>query len=557
MRAPGEIVDEILAKRCITDRSEFFAEKPLATYDPFLLPGMDDGVDTAYRHIAEGKRICVYGDYDADGLLSVTLLTEFFESLPGVQRERISWYIPSRFGEGYGLNEAAIKQLRADGAELIITVDCGIVSAREVDAAMSAGMAVVITDHHEPDPAAVPACPVIDPKIPGSAYPFAGLCGCGVAFKLAQAMRTRYYPDDEDVRAVLYSTLDLVAVATVADMMPLVDENRTLVKYGLRALNSGERWQLAELAEGIGLRLGEITAYNIAFGIAPHLNAAGRMGDAALAVGLFKAEDRNAARTIATELTSMNKERRGEQDESFSACVDIIEKKYQNSHFLLVKPPRAHEGVAGIVAGNIKERYHRPVAVLVDTDEGGKRVLKGSARSVAGLDITALIRAHEDLLVKYGGHAMAAGFTLRPGDEETLREALEADVRALAADNPDLFSPPCSYDSEIQPEDASMELARMLEDFEPTGEGNPRPVLRIKAQLPENIRRIGAEGRHVRFTAGRLECVFFARGPQRVELTHGDGPFDLYGSLDINRWNGRESVRFIVRQAPCSKCSGR
>jgi single-stranded-DNA-specific exonuclease len=335
-------------------------------------------------------------------------------------------------------------------------------------------------------------------------------------------------------------------------MMPLVDENRTLVKYGLRALNAGERWQLAELSEGIGLRLGEITASNIAFGIAPHLNAAGRMRDASLAVSLFKSDDREEVKSVVEELIAMNTARRSEQEESFKACVGIIEEKYRGAHFICVKPPRAHEGVAGIIAGNIKGKYYRPTAVLAETEEGGERVLRGSARSIADLDITALIRAHENLLVKYGGHAMAAGFTLRTGDEETLREALEEDVRALAADDPGLFSPPCPYDSEIQPEEASMELARMLEGFEPTGEGNPRPSLRLRGQIPEGVRRMGAEGRHMKFTVGGLDCVLFARGGVQADIPMGNGPIDIYGSLEVNRWNGRETVQFLVRQAICS-----
>jgi single-stranded-DNA-specific exonuclease len=525
------------------------------TYDPFLLPGMAEGIETVYRHISEGKKICVYGDYDVDGLLAVTLLTEFFGNLPGASKDRIGWYIPSRFGEGYGLNEGAIEQIRADGADLIVTVDCGVVSAREADMAMKAGMAVVITDHHEPDPAVLPVCPVIDPKMPGAAYPFTGLCGCGVAFKLAQAMRTRYYPDDEGARAALNATLDLVAVATIADMTPLADENRTLVKYGMKTLNAGTRWQLAELAEGVGLKAGEITARGVAFGVAPHLNAAGRMGDAALAVDLFRTDDRAAAKEVIAELVERNAERRREQDETFRACVEIIDGEYPDANFLFVRPSRAHEGVAGIVAGNIKERYYRPVAVLAETEEGGERVLRGSARSVAGLDITALIRAHAGLLVRYGGHAMAAGFTLRPENEEALREALEADVKALASDDPGLFSPPPVCDAEILPEEASLELARMLEDFEPTGVGNPRPVLLVRDRTPGNVRRMGAENQHLRFTADGLDCVLFARGGGTADLPEGPGPFDLYGSLEVNRWKERENVRFIVRQVVQSRCS--
>jgi single-stranded-DNA-specific exonuclease len=550
MRTSDEIIEQILVKRGVTDPGEFFAERPTLTYDPFLLSDMEEGAETVHRYVSGGKRICVYGDYDADGILSVALLTDFLSSLPGAAKEKISWYIPSRFGEGYGLNMDAIERIRAAGADLMITVDCGVAYAREVAAAMASGMDVVVTDHHEPDPASLPAAPSIDPKTPGSAYPFTGLCGCAVAFKLAQAIRKRYYPDDGNVRAALNASLDLVAVATVADVMPLTDENRTLVKYGLKALNTGTRWQLKDLAEAIRLKPGEITAYHIAFVIAPHLNAAGRMGDASLALDLLKAKDRASAEKIITELIGSNAERRAEQDGSFESCAALIDENYQEEPFLLVKPPRIHEGVAGIVAGKIRERYCRPAAVLSETEENGESVLKGSARSIPGIDVTSLLRNHEELLVKYGGHAMAAGFVLRPENEEALREALRAEVNALAALNPDIFSPSMEADSDLLPEEATVELALLLEKFEPTGEGNLRPVFRISGLTPEGVRRMGSEGRHMKFSAGGIECVLFARGPAPANLPSG-GPFDLYGSLEVNRWNDRERVQFIVSRVVC------
>jgi single-stranded-DNA-specific exonuclease len=514
---------------------------------------MEEGAALVHRHVAEGKRICVYGDYDVDGVLSVTLLTGFLESLPGVSRENLSWYIPSRFDDGFGLNMGAIEQIRRAGADLLITVDCGVAYAREVDAAMKAGMDVVVTDHHEPDPDALPLSPTIDPKMRDSAYPFKELCGCGVAFKLAQAIRLRYYPDDMSVRAALNAALDLVAVATVADVMPLTDENRTMVKYGLKAFNARTRWQLAELADAVGLKTGEISAYNIAFVVAPHLNAAGRMGDAAPVVDLFKTDDRETAAGIIGDLIERNAERRAEQDVSFRACVEIIEEKYASECVMLVKPLRVHEGVAGIVAGKIKEKYNRPAIVLSESEEDGERVLKGSARSVAGVDITSLLRGHAELFIRYGGHAKAAGFTLRSENEDALREALRADVGALLARDPSLFSPSREVDADILPEEASLNLARMLEKFEPTGEGNPKPVLRLTSRTPKSVRRMGPEGRHLKFSVDGLDCVLFARGDESADLPPGGGSLDFYGSLDVNRWNGRESVQFIVRQAVCSE----
>jgi single-stranded-DNA-specific exonuclease len=553
MRTPDEIIEQVLASRGITDRDEFFSDAPRVTHDPFLLPDMEAGADIVHSHILQGKNICVYGDYDVDGLMSVMLLTEFLSKLPGAAKENISWYVPSRFDEGYGLNDRAIERIRRDGADLIITVDCGVAPAAEVNAAVAAGMAVVVTDHHDPDPANMPSAVTIDPKVPGSSYPFTGLCGCGVAFKLAQAIRTKFYPEDPDIREALNATLDLVAVATVADVMPLTDENRTLVKYGLKAIGRGDRWQLRELVKGIGLKGGDVASYNIAFGIAPHINAAGRMGDVAPVIDLLRAVDRAKACEMVTELIERNTQRRAVQEEAFAECAAIIDEIQPDDDFLFVRPSSVHEGVAGIVAGKIKEKYGRPVIVLSRSGEGEECVLKGSARSVAGVDIISLIRRYDELFLRYGGHAMAAGFTIKPENEQILYESLRSDIEALAAEDPGLFSSPSEIDADIRPEECTIELARLLKGFEPTGAGNPRPVMRISSQMPERIRTIGADGRHMKFTIRGLECVLFARGGEAASLPEGEGPLDLYGYLDVNVWNGRENVQFIVREVSCSK----
>jgi single-stranded-DNA-specific exonuclease len=525
---------------------------------------MEEGAELVMRQLSAGKSICVYGDYDVDGLMSVTLLSGFLEALcdlGGYSKNSISWYIPSRFDEGFGLNIAALEQIREAGADLVVTVDCGISSIAEIAAAKDMGMEILVTDHHEPDGSAPIGCPAIDPKREGSRYPFDGLSGCGVAFKLAQAIKNRYYPNDPAIRSAVTDSLDLVAVATIADVMPLRGENRTLVKYGLKALNEGKRWQLRALAEGIGLAADSVLAYNIAFGIAPHLNAAGRMGDPSIAVELFKTDDQARARAIVDELASRNAERRREQDEAVKACEHIIESNHADDCFLLVKPPYVHEGVSGIVAGRIKEKYGRPAAVLAevgsadsgeagggaDNSEAGGGALKGSARSVAGVDIISILRAHGELFTKLGGHAMAAGFTLPAGNEDILREALCADVKVLAGENPELLSPLPSADADILPGEANLELAAALEKFEPTGTGNHKPTLCLRGQLPERVRRMGTDGRHIKFIVNHLECVLFAKGDKPAEFPEGQARLDLYGSLEVNRWNGRESVQFIVR----------
>jgi single-stranded-DNA-specific exonuclease len=547
IRTPDEIIDLLLAERGIADRAEFFSARPQLTYDPFLLPGMADAVDLIHKHIEGGGRICVYGDYDVDGLMSVTLLTEFLAALPGAAPDLVSWYIPSRFDEGYGLNVAALERIRRGGADLVVTVDCGVAYADEVAAAMEMGLDVVVTDHHEPDAARLPDCPSVDPKIPGSLYPFDGLCGCGVAFKVAQALKSRYHAGDPRAAAALNGTLDLVAVATIADVMPLLDENRTFVKYGLRALNAGSRWQLRALAEGIGLNAGAISAHDVSFGIAPHLNAAGRMGDAARAAELLKTEDRAAAAQAVADLVAANTERRREQDEAYAACCDIIDAGQAGDGFLLVRPPRVHEGVSGIVAGKLREKYGRPAAVLAEVTDEGTAMLKGSARSIPGVDVISLLRSHAELFTRLGGHAMAAGFTIPIENETALRDAASADVAALAVADPNLLSPLPSFDLDIVPAEATLELAADLGGFEPTGTGNPRPSFRISGVAPDGIRRLGADGRHLKFQADGLEYVYFVRADEVAELPAGGGPYDVFGSLDVNSWNGRDSVQFKVR----------
>jgi single-stranded-DNA-specific exonuclease len=277
------------------------------------------------------------------------------------------------------------------------------------------------------------------------------------------------------------------------------------------------------------------------------------MGDAAPAVNLMKTADRDEARGIVAELIERNTARRMEQEEAVAACEALVDREYPDDDILLLRPPRVHEGVAGIVAGKIREKYGRPAIVLSRTDERGGGALRGSARSIAGVDIISLIRSHEDLLIRFGGHAMAAGFTLLPENEDALREALCADIAALSRENPELFSRRVETDADIAPEEASLELARALKGFEPTGSGNPRPVLRIAAQTPERLFRVGTDGQHLKFTAGNLECVMFARGSGAAELPAGEGPFDLYGSLEVNEWRGRESIQFILKEAVCSE----
>ncbi|MDR1954216.1 MAG: single-stranded-DNA-specific exonuclease RecJ [Clostridiales Family XIII bacterium] len=550
MRSAREIIEHILAERGILapeDVEEFLSDKPKRTYDPFLLPDMEAGVDLIYSFLQQGKHICVYGDYDADGVMSTALLCRYFRALPGARSE-ISYYIPSRFDEGYGPSENAFRSIKERGAKLVVTVDCGSVSKSEVAYAQSIGLTVLVTDHHDCAPERMPDCLIINPRRADSAYPQRGLSGCGVAFKVAQAMKQRHYEGVSSVAAALNASLDLTAIATITDVMPLADENRTLVKYGLTSINRGDRPALKNLIDAIGLKAGQITAYNIAFGIGPHINAAGRMSDAASAVELFLTEDADEMDVIVAELVRRNDERRALQERLVDSCVEMIDARDGDDRFLVICPPGIHEGVAGIVAGRVKDRYGLPTAILSESDADGKPLLKGSVRGVPGVDVITMLKKHGELFLKLGGHAMAAGFTMPAERDETLRALLNADVEALLAENPQLLDRKPAVATDAAAAEITLELAEWMRKFEPTGAGNPKPLFRLSDVSVSNVKRMGSERQHMRFVAGGVPCVLFGASDEYADRIADGTPVSLVGVVEVNSWNGVDSVQFIVRE---------
>ena len=561
LRTPEEIITEILKSRGIESKaeiSEFLSEKPSVSGDPFLLPDMEEGTDLLYSYAAEKKQICIYGDYDVDGIMSVVLLHSFLAGLPGADPDMIKNHIPSREEEGYGLNTDALRQIHKDGAELVITVDCGSVAKTEVEYAKDLGMKVIVSDHHECAEGFEPDCIFIDPKRKSSSYPYPQISGCGVAFKIAQGITKKYYPEEREVGKLLNSMLDLVAVAAIADVVPLTGENRTFSKYGINAINKGKRTALRRLALAIGLKPGKINSHNIAFGIGPHLNAAGRMGDASIAAELFLTEDEKRMGEIIDELIKQNKNRRRAQDEAFAECVSEVEKNYKDSAFILLKPNEIHEGIAGIVAGKLKDIFMRPAAVLTETvTEDGNTALKGSARSIEGFDIISSFRAHEELFIKLGGHAMAAGFVIPEEKEDLLRQMIDDDVRSASLADPELFNDSKKHDIELSLAEASHETAVLIEKIEPCGAGNRMPMIKLTGVFPMDARRMGQDKRHLKFTASDgsegitsqgLSCVMFGSDESDAVLPADEPPYDFIGELNVNRWNNREEAQFIIRE---------
>ncbi|MFO7170217.1 MAG: single-stranded-DNA-specific exonuclease RecJ [Chloroflexota bacterium] len=508
-------------------------------HDPFKLKGMEAAADRIAAAIRDGELIAVYGDFDTDGVTSVALLVQAIGAMGG----EIQPYIPHRVREGYGLNTEAIDTLAAGGVRLLITVDCGISNAREVAYARSHGIDVIVTDHHTPPPVLPEAVAVINPKQPGCQYPFKDLVGVGLAFKLVQALVRRGVPFPLRGRDLL----DLVALGTVADMGPLIEENRVLVKHGLDALNETKRPGLRALIIVAGLQLGRITATDIGYGLAPRLNAAGRLDTAVLAYELLLADDEDAAMTIAAELNQINRRRQELTKEVQQAAREHAEQLGKlDNRIVMLDGPDYPAGVVGLVAARLVEELSRPVVLV----ERGERTSRGSARSVSGFSIVDALATCSDILVRYGGHAAAAGFTV---ENERLEE-LEARLLAYADEHleDEMLSSTLEIDAEVPLNDLSWELQRELAELEPFGPANQQPVL-----MSRNVRVIGAwakgtEGQHLklRLDDGQggppFDAIAFRLG-HLAEYLQRPRAIDVAYTLDRNDWNGSSSLQLNVK----------
>lgn len=539
MREDREILRTILKQRNIVsdeDVSEYLSDRPQKTYNPFLLLNMEAGVDLLLSEIKSGTKICIYGDYDADGVTSICILS----AVIGELTDNFMYYIPSRIEEGYGLNVNAIAFLHEQGVGLIVTVDCGSVSYEEVEYAKSVGMRIIVTDHHSIDDVKAD-CILINPKQKECLYPFKELAGCGVTFKLAQAVQQRAGLP----KKVINSLLDFVAIGTVGDIVSLTDENRTLVKYGLNIINSRGREALKCLSQAISLKW--ITSENIAFGIAPHINAAGRMARADEAVKLFRAEDSYTISNQVSKLLSYNNERKKKQEEAYKACIDMITGE---EDFIILDMEDMHEGIGGIVAGKIKENYKRPVIIVTPS---GEKYFKGTGRSIPQIDIYELLKRHDHMFEKFGGHKSACGFLMKKERFCEFADAVSEDIAAMKVKNPGLFEDRVSYDLELYAEEVSVSLVKEIELMEPFGQGNSKPLFYIKNIIPADVRFMGSDETHVKFTVPAegnpgFECVLFKRAQEKKELICSGKPICIIGSLELNIWRGRERIQFIVEE---------
>ncbi|VAW42399.1 Single-stranded-DNA-specific exonuclease RecJ [hydrothermal vent metagenome] len=511
----------------------------LESTDPFLLPDMDTAVARIEQAIDNEETIIIYGDFDADGVTSTVLLTEALRGM-GAEKKRIRPYIPDRIKEGYGLNIAALTELKEIGASLVITVDCGIRSVQEVEHANAIGLDMIITDHHGLGPEMPPATAVLNPKRPESRYPDDMLAGVGIAFKLAQALK-QSRPEQATYHDA--DLLDLVAIGTVADLAPLLKENRKLVIDGLQALNNGKRAGIAALARAARLTPGSLTAESIAFGLGPRINAAGRLAHAYSAARLLAANNSVDANRYASELDQLNRQRRQLTIDLGSKAEGMVD---PDDFILIAADTEFVAGVVGLVASRLAEQHYRPAIVI----EQGEEESRGSCRSIDKFHMTDALDEVADLLVRHGGHAQAAGFTVRNSDlEQFLSRMTEIAERKLG----DLeLAPTLSIDAEIDLDDVDWALYEHLRQLEPTGAANPQPTFLSCGVEVSHHRAVGQDGTHLQLTVTtggdsgyrEISGIAFGQGEWASQLPQ---TIDLVYTVGVNEWRGNRKLQLMVK----------
>ena len=519
------LVERGVASEAAAER--FLNPGPRDLCDPFMLSGMREAVLRVRRAMDEREPICVYGDYDVDGVCASSIMKLYLESRGADARV----YLPSRHSEGYGLNERAIREI-AGWAKLMVTVDCGVTSVELVALAKSLGLDVVVTDHHEPAET-LPDCPVVNPLLDG--YPFPYLCGAGVAWKLVWALSGEMPMD----------CVDIAALATVADVVSLTGENRAIVRMGLDAINRAPRPGVAALIEVAGLSEKRVTSTHIAFQLAPRLNAGGRLGSAMRAMELVTATDAQTARDLARQLDEENAARRGiEQRILAQAAEQLADFDFIRHRAIILAGKDWNPGVIGLAASRLVEQYHYPVVLLADQ---GDR-LTGSCRSIEGVDIHAALTGCAHTILRYGGHKQAAGLTLEPGKLDAFVAAMDAWLGANIP--PETYVPARLYDADIDIEAVTPGLVAALEGLQPTGFGNPSAVFRARAEVIE-ARAVGAEGAHLKLTLSqdghRIGGIAFREGARAGRLAGRDCRVDVLFTPSLNTYMGRTSAQLEVR----------
>ena len=534
-----EIIATVLANRGITDPKEidlFMHPQIHHLHNPFLLKDLSKAVERIQKAIVNHERITIYGDYDVDGITSTSILYMFLKELGGY----VDYYIPDRVEEGYGMNENAISKIAKEKTTLLISVDTGITAHYEVEVAKQFKIDVIITDHHECQESLPNALAVINPKRKDCNYPFDALAGVGVTFKLIQGLANLF-----EKEASIWKYLDIVAVGTIADLVPLQDENRVFTKVAFQTMTDTWNLGLKALMEVAGIDKKKITAGHVGFQIGPRLNAAGRLGDAKRGVQLFITEDNNQAAQLAEELDAENNERQKMEQEILQEAIKIIESTIdvEKTKILVVASEGWNHGVIGIVASRITEKYYRPTILLTVEDDQAS----GSARSVEGFSIFNALNSCKDLLDKFGGHEMAAGMSLPIDNISLLREKLNEYARNTMTE--ETLIPKLCADMEIPIEAISIDLIQQIERLEPYGMGNEQPKFICTGKVKQ-IMQMGKTNNHLKLTVENMGSDIVGVGFNLADYYHTIGrnhPISIFCTLNINEWNNVKSPQLMIK----------
>lgn len=536
------VLAKILLKRgidCFDKAKLFFNPNLDRLHDPFLMKDMDIATERLHQALESGEQILVYGDYDVDGVCGCALLYLVLSRMVG---SKVNYYIPDRISEGYGLSKEAIKRYADQGVSLIVTVDCGVTAVEEVAYARELGVDVIICDHHEPGDQLPPGIAVLDPKRPDCPYPFKELAGVGVGFKFMQGLYRKLGLNDSE----LDEYLDIVALGSCADIVPLVDENRILVSHGLQLINHRPRFGVKALLESSGVDRKEITVGLIVFVIAPRINAVGRMGDARRAVQLLCANSLQRARVLAREMERENKNRRSVDEETFKEAIETAEKHFdpENDRALVLYKEGWHPGVIGIVASRIVERFYRPTVMISIVDGIGK----ASARSIADFNIYEAIKECSEYLEAFGGHKYAAGLTIKQENIPAFAEKFKRIARERVTDE-DLI-PRMRVDCEVQLKEFDERLMRLLKLMGPFGPLNLRPVF-----VSRNLKVVGdatiVGNNHLKLSVEqdgvKMNAIGFNLGDRLEKIHAKNGVLDCAYVIEENYWNGRKELQLRLK----------
>ena len=530
------LFDEILAARGLTAETadSFLYPNYMSFHDPFLLPDMKKAVNRIVKAHAKQEHIMIYGDYDIDGLTATTVL---IDALTAFGFENVEAFIPNRFVEGYGLTVDAVEQIVAGGTQLIITVDCGSLSHKEIKRSNELGVDVIVTDHHNVSDIQPPAIAVVNPKRKDHTYPFIDLAGVGVAFKLVQALQTRLTGLENGQEKWL---LDLVALGTVCDVVTLVDENRTNVYWGLKVLAKTRRPGLRALMAVAAVEADKVNARSLGFGLGPRMNAAGRLETARHALDMLLATDNMVALEKAQQLDTLNLARRTAQDKIFKAAI-IQAETYASDPVIVVSNPDWNHGIVGIVAAKLLEKYKKPTYVLQEIGDSSK----GSARSYGDFSAVDAIRASDDIITKGGGHTLAAGVTLPTKNIAAFRQRVNEFYRSRNLFNQAALLLPKEDIVVVGYSDIDEVLLGQIDTLQPFGNGNPEPIFKSENVLVTNLRRMGADGQHVKLELkdeSNVRMQFLAFGAPDTFFVEPGEYVTIWFQPSVNEWKGRRSI---------------